>query len=72
MLGFDELPGVELRDCASLADVADAFDGASRFVGIASAPGVVAAGMGVPCDWILRPGADERCVPRGCRVSVVA
>lgn len=71
MLGLDDLPGAELRDCASLADVVDACDGASRFVGVASAPAVVAAGSGLPCDWILRPGTDRRWLPRGCQVAVI-
>lgn len=71
-VSLNRLPGVEIRSCANLAEFADACNGAASFFGVASAPAVVAAAIGLPCDWIMRPGSDERWVPKGCDVRVVA
>ena len=71
-IGLQHVPGIELRACADLADFADVLDGAANFFGVASSPAVVAAGMGLPCEWMMRPGSDERWLPKGCDVRVVA
>lgn len=67
---LNEQEGVRIRDVSSMLDVWEALDGASSFVGVASAPGVVAAGAGLPCRWAIQPGGDERCIPRGCDVVI--
>ena len=75
---LDRYEHVTLRETSDLLDVWKILDGAQSFVGVASAPAVVAAASGLPCAWIMRPAPTpeiraviERCVPRGCKVSVV-
>lgn len=68
---LDRVEGVTLREIESLKDVWDLCDGASAFIGIASAPAVVAAAAGLPCRWVMQRGADHRSVPRGCDVTLV-
>lgn len=59
-----------LREVRTMGEVEAACEGAGRFVGVASAPAVVAAGLGIPGEWLLRPTVDERWIPRGCDVTV--
>lgn len=69
--GLDREEGVTLRETEDLLAVWNLLDGASQFVGVASAPAVVAAGAGLPCRWVMQPGADHRSVPRGCDVQMI-
>jgi hypothetical protein len=75
---LDRHKSVTLRETSDLLDVWKALDGAHSFWGVASAPAVIAAASGLICRWVLRPAPTlearaiiERCVPRGCDVSVV-
>lgn len=77
-MNLDRLDGVTLRQTDDLLAVRALCERASGFVGIASAPAVVAAGCGLPCRWLMRPAATpeqqaviERSVPRGCDVTVI-
>lgn len=75
---LDQIDGVELRETEDLMAVRELCDGASGFLGVASAPAVVAAGCGLPSRWVMRPGSTaaaraviDRAVPRGCPVSIL-